>query len=102
HWLGLGETVVLDASFASAHRRDVVRRLAAGASAEVVELRCTFDADEAARRMARRQAQGGDASDADAGIAARLAADADPWPQATDVPTDGRPEAIDERAADLV
>jgi aminoglycoside phosphotransferase family enzyme/predicted kinase len=92
--LGMGESVVLDASFTAAEHRDAARRLAHTAGARLVELCCILDPVEAARRMAQRAAIGGDASDADADIAARLAARADPWPEALAVATDGPPDAV--------
>jgi predicted kinase len=100
--LGEGETVVLDASFTAGRHRGEARRVAAAASADLVEVRCDLDPVEAARRIADRRRRGGDASDADAGIAAQLAAAADPWPQADVLPTDGSPAQVAARAADLV
>jgi predicted kinase len=90
-WAGValarGETVVLDASWTSAAWRRRARDVATASAAELVELRCDAPVEVAAARMARRTATGGDASDATPMIAARMAALADPWPEATTVAT---------------
>lgn len=85
--LGMGETVVLDASWSSAAWRARARAAGAAASAEVVELRCDAPPDVAAARMAHRAAKGRDPSDATPMIAAQMAAHADPWPEATTIAT---------------
>lgn len=94
--LALGETVVLDASWHSAPRRAAARRLAAAANAEPVELRCAAAPELAAERM-RRRARG--PSDADAAIAAAMAADTDAWPEATVIDTSGTPDDSVRQAA---
>jgi aminoglycoside phosphotransferase family enzyme/predicted kinase len=88
--LAMGETVVLDASWASAAHRARARLVAAEASAPVAELRCDVPPTVAAARVAAR-AGTGDPSDADAEVARRLAAAFDAWPEATAVRTGGPP-----------
>ena len=83
-----GESVVLDASWASGQQRAAARALAAAVGADVVELRCDAPSAVAAARTAQRAAAGTDPSDADAEVARRMAQTFDPWPQATDVDTD--------------
>lgn len=97
--LGAGESVIIDASFGSERQRQLARRLADAARAELVELRCTAPVAVADERIRARQAAGTDESDADPEIAARLAAAADPWPESVAVPTDGPLEAAVERAS---
>jgi uncharacterized protein len=92
--LGLGESVVVDASFSAERHRDAFRAVASSASAELIELRTTLDPEQAALRMERRAAAGIDPSDADAAVAARMAAAADPWSTAIEVPTDDDPEVV--------
>lgn len=87
-----GETVVLDASFTAECRRDVARQVARAIHADLVELRCSAPREVAAGRIRRRAAAGGDASDATPGIAAAMAADESPWPEATTVDTTTGPE----------
>ncbi len=82
--LGLGESVILDATWSSAAQREAAATLADQVSADLVGLACTAPPEITARRMADRT---GGASDADAAIAAELAATADPWPQATAIDT---------------
>ncbi|HEY7071135.1 MAG TPA: AAA family ATPase [Acidimicrobiales bacterium] len=93
--LGLGESVVLDASWTAAPWRARARELAARRCAGLVEIRCRTDAGQAERRIRLRLAAGGDASDATPAIAARLAEVEDPWPGALDLDTgDGPGEAL--------
>ena len=85
--LGLGESVVLDASWTAEPWRARARELAGRRQADLVEIRCRTDAARAERRIRRRLATGGDASDATPLIAAKLAAAEDPWPGAIDLET---------------
>jgi aminoglycoside phosphotransferase family enzyme/predicted kinase len=85
--LGMGETVVLDASWTSHEWRTKAREVARTAHATTVELRCDAPVEVAAARMARRAAKGTDPSDATPIIAAQMAAHADPWPEATTITT---------------
>ena len=86
--LGLGETVILDASWADrAYRREALA-LAGQTRAAAVELRCTAAPGTVAARLAQRRAAPSEASDADRTIAAALAEDADAWPQAHVIATD--------------
>jgi aminoglycoside phosphotransferase family enzyme/predicted kinase len=89
--LGLGEVVVLDASWGSGDRRAEARAVANGTVSEIVELRCSAPPDTAARRMRRRRSIGGDPSDATPEIAAKLALAENPWPTATVVDTSSGP-----------
>ncbi|MFP4511347.1 MAG: AAA family ATPase [Acidimicrobiales bacterium] len=98
--LGMGETVVIDASWSDERHRAAARRVADATAADLVELRCVAPTDVAADRLRARGDRGGDASDADATIAARLEEVADPWPEATPVDTvAGRDAARDAAVA---
>jgi predicted kinase len=88
--LGLGESVVLDASWSDAEQRQQARRVAEATASDPVELRCVVPPDVAAERMRARDLHGGDPSDADAVIASAMAAVADPWPTATVLGTEPR------------
>jgi aminoglycoside phosphotransferase family enzyme/cytidylate kinase len=87
HLLAHGETVVLDATWGSAHRRERARSVAERVSADVVELRCVVDLRTAQRRADARVRTGSDVSDADGTVAAALAAGFEPWPEADEVST---------------
>ena len=89
--LGMGEMVVLDASWTAADHRAAARRLAEVTASDLVELRCVAPLDVVGERIARRAAAGGDASDADTAIAAAMAAVADPWPTSVAVDTTAAP-----------
>lgn len=83
--LAHGESVLADASFISAPQRAAAAVAAAGASADLVQLRCAASRELAARRMSART---GAVSDADQAIAAKMAAVAEPWPDATVIDTE--------------
>nr|MBO2501665.1 gluconate kinase [Thermoanaerobacterales bacterium] len=85
--LGMGEIVVLDASWSDRAQRDLARAVAHRTHAEVVELRCEVDPAVAAERIRARAERGGDPSDATPEIAAAMAARADPWPEAVPIST---------------
>jgi len=82
--LGLGESVVLDASWTGPAHRAAAERLAERARADLVALRCAVPPHVAAERVAARR---GGASDAGPAIAAIMAAGTPPWPAATQVDT---------------
>jgi aminoglycoside phosphotransferase family enzyme/predicted kinase len=92
HLAGMGEHVVLDASWTSARRRDAAGRLAERSGAVEVPLRCDCPDGVAEERVRRRAALGEDASEATVEVARHLATSADAWPEATIVPTEGTPE----------
>jgi aminoglycoside phosphotransferase family enzyme/predicted kinase len=95
--LGLGESVVLDASWTAARRRAAAIDLAHRAGADLVALRCDAPGDIADRRIATR---GATASDATAAIAAAMSTAMDPWPAARPIPTGGNlTDALDAAAA---
>ncbi len=84
--LGMGESVILDASWGAGAHRAAARRAAHVAHADLVELRCDAPPAVADARIAARR-PGEDPSQATPAVAAALRADADPWPQATVVDT---------------
>lgn len=85
--LSMGESVVLDATWSDASRRERARAVAAGAIADVSEHRCVLDPEVAAERIAARIAAGGEASDVTPELSRRLAERFEPWPEATEVDT---------------
>jgi uncharacterized protein len=89
--LARGESVILDASWTSAAQRESAAQLALAVSADIVQLRCEVPAELARRRL---EARARDASDAGPDLAKRLAAAADPWPDATPIDT-SRPDSQD-------
>jgi uncharacterized protein len=76
--LGLGESVVLDASWTDHRWRDAATATAERTHSDLAALRCVAPAELALERLRRRTGS----SDADAAIAARMRIDADPWPEA--------------------
>lgn len=92
--LALGEHVVLDATFRDREERAAVRRLAEEAVADLTELRCVLDPDEAARRIDARLRAGTDDSEATPAVGRRLAVEFDPWPEAVELDTSEAPEDV--------
>jgi hypothetical protein len=86
--LGRGESVVLDASWSDPAQRRAAEALAEAAHADLVELCCTAPRALAADRL-RARAGTGDPSDANAAVAAAMAADFTPWPAAVQLDTSG-------------
>jgi uncharacterized protein len=91
--LGLGETVILDASWIDDAWRARARNLAERTDADLVELNCQAPTELAADRLRRRAScrdpvtGDGDASDATPEIAQHMAQTAAPWPSATPIDT---------------
>ena len=81
--LGMGESVVLDATWADAGHRVTARAVAERTSSELVQLECRIPAALAAQRLASRES----ISDADETIAAAMRASFDEWPEASPVDT---------------
>ncbi|MFZ4517890.1 MAG: AAA family ATPase [Microthrixaceae bacterium] len=86
--LAAGTSVVLDATWTDATERAAARSLAARHHTTLEELRCVLDPAVAARRVATRQASPRPGpSEATPEVARRLAAAAEPWPEATTLDT---------------
>ncbi|HET8682418.1 MAG TPA: AAA family ATPase [Micromonosporaceae bacterium] len=97
--LQLGESVVLDASWLRGAHRDLAARVAARTHSTLVPLRCAAPAGLVAARLARRPPG---RSDAGTRIAAAMAADTEPWPQATTVNTEAAPDRCVAQALALI
>ena len=100
--LGLGESVVLDASWMSAERRAAARAVAEGTSSDLVELCCEAPHDVAVHRIAERRRAGNLGSDADENVARRMAAASDSWPEARRVDTTVPLEATVDEAITVI
>jgi uncharacterized protein len=82
----LGESVVLDASWARADNRRSARRMGDEVGAYVIELRCDVAPEIAAQRIAARL-QTSDPSDATPEIAAHVRAHLEEWPESVPIDT---------------
>lgn len=91
--LGLGQTVVLDATWRDPRWRKAAGGLAKETSSDLVELRCVAPLEVAVERINRRLVAGVDPSDATEEVARALAASDVPWTTATNVDTSGDPAA---------
>lgn len=80
--LCLGESVIADATWGSAEQRAAAAATADAAAADLIQLQCTAPPALTARRMTSRT---DDASDADPVVAARMAAEQAPWPDAVTI-----------------
>lgn len=85
--LGMGETVLIDASWTSAAHRGRARELAARSDADLVELHCDAPASIAHDRIRRRLTDAADASDATTAIARAMGGVQAPWPEAITIDT---------------
>ena len=92
--LELGESVVLDATWADAGVRAAAVETGRSAHARVVELRCVLAPDVAAARVQLRSDAGGSASDATPELALRFAAGFAPWPDAIEIDTSRPPREV--------
>lgn len=99
--LEMGRSVVLDGSFTDPAWRAEARRVAEGAVADTSEIRCVAPGPVAESRLATRNAAGGDASDADAAVARRMAERDAPWPEAAVLDTDAECDEVHRRALAL-
>jgi hypothetical protein len=85
--LGLGQSVILDASWIDASNRSLAQALAIESSADLTELHCTAPPDVTEERIATRLQQGTGPSEATVEIGRAMALVEAPWPSATDVDT---------------
>ncbi|WP_084965947.1 AAA family ATPase [Thermoactinospora rubra] len=93
--LGLGEPVVLDASWTGERHRAMAADVAGRTHSDLVALRCTVMPQIAAERLAGRRPG---ASDADAAIAEVVRSAASPWPDAVEIDTGAPLEQALDRA----
>jgi len=103
--LGLGESVILDASWSSDRHRQSAAAVADATASDLVELRCTAPSAVTEQRILHRLARGGNPSDATPAVAAAMATRFDPWPASSTIDTDGPRRASlaqARRAADAV
>ena len=100
--LGLGRSVILDASWSSEAARADARLAAARTESEVIEIRADCPPEVAAARIRARRAGGRDASDADVTVAAELRERFEPWPTARGVDTSQSPEDATRQAVAVV
>jgi len=81
--LALGESVILDASWTFAEGRAAAASVAEDTAADLVQLRCVAPLTVTTKRMHDRTG----ISDADPGIATRMEADQEPWPDVITIDT---------------
>jgi predicted kinase len=81
--LSMGESVVLDATWADARHRAQATALAERTASELTQLQCTLPPELAAARIAQRHS----VSDADATVAAAVRGRFDDWPDSLGVDT---------------
>ncbi len=100
--LDRGESVILDASWTSAARRQLAAAVAHRTSSELIEIRCVTDPVTAKQRLTLRAVTGSGESDATDAIAEAMAARSEPWPSAKTLDTTGTRSENVERALALV
>jgi aminoglycoside phosphotransferase family enzyme/predicted kinase len=90
--VGHGETVVVDASFATTTQRELFRDVARELHTPLVELECVAPPQQLTSRLRGRELRPSRYSDADLVVGTRLAAERAPWPGATRIDTSGAVE----------
>ena len=85
--LGLGRTVVLDASWIDSTHRDEARRLASKCAVELIELQCTAPFSVREMRITARRQEGSDPSEATVEVARVMAQIEMPWTSANIIDT---------------
>jgi aminoglycoside phosphotransferase family enzyme/predicted kinase len=85
--LGLGESVVLDASWVDASLREAARLVADRTSSDLIELLCVANPEEATARMMRRLSEHTDISEATPEVSMAMSRSMDPWTSAVIVDT---------------
>lgn len=100
--LSSGRSVILDASWSSAGRREEAAAIARQLGARLVALRCEAPREVAEARISARAERGTDPSDATPQIARAMTPDFDPWPKAWTIDTSSSPEAALAAANELV
>ncbi len=92
--LGLGESVLLDASWTAERWRTAAVDVSARTHSDLIALRCEAPFDLVSARIRDRRG----VSDANGWVALDLLADTEPWPESVMVDTTGTPEAALESA----
>ncbi len=100
--LGLGQSVILDASWIDESNRGLAQALAVESSADLTELHCTASPDVIEGRIARRLQDGKGPSEATVEIGRAMARLEAPWPSATDVDTARPPGVVLEEVLQIV
>jgi hypothetical protein len=92
--LGLGQSVVLDASWIDASKRVLAQALATESSADLTELHCTAPPEVTEGRIATRLQHGKGPSEATVEIGRAMALVEAPWPSATGIDTTRPPGVV--------
>ncbi len=100
--LGLGQSVVLDASWIDASNRSLAQTLAIQSSADLTELHCTAPPTVTEGRIAMRRQDGEDPSEATIEIGRTMAHLEAPWPSAMVLDTARPPGVVLEEALRIV
>ena len=101
--LGLGDSVVLDASWIDASWREVARSVAERTSSDLIELCCDTSFEVAEARITRRNAEHADISEATPQVRRAMSRVIDPWPSADVIDTSAMaPDEMVQRALDGV
>jgi len=87
HSLGLGESVVLDASWIAAPWREAARSVADRTASDFIELRCHANPEDAAARVSRRLSEHADPSEATPEVGVAMGRSMDPWSSAIVIDT---------------
>ncbi|MBF6557543.1 MAG: AAA family ATPase [Acidimicrobiales bacterium] len=100
--LGLGDSVVLDASWVDAAWRAAARSLAGRTASDLIEFCCDASAEDAAERIVRRRLDDADISEATPEVRLAMSHSMDLWPSAEKLDSSElAPEEMVRQALDL-
>lgn len=97
--LDAGESVLLDATWTDPAHRALARDVARRCGAELIEIECQLDPDLARARIAKRQRESSDASDASPSLVVPVGNRRGSWPPAWDIDTSRSPDVVLEDVA---
>ena len=100
--LGLGESVILDATWTAARHRARARELGESSGADVIEIECRLAPELAKDRIARRSGSPGGASDATPSVVDYQTGMREPWPEAAQVDMRKQPFDVAAEACRMV
>jgi uncharacterized protein len=100
--LGMGDSVVLDASWVDAAWREAASSLAGHTSSDLIEFRCDASAEDAAARIVRRRVEDANISEATPDVRLAMSHSMDLWPSAEVLDSSAMaPEEMVRQALDL-
>ncbi|HVA05364.1 MAG TPA: AAA family ATPase, partial [Acidimicrobiales bacterium] len=100
--LGMGESVVLDASWVDSARREAAGAVGVRTSSDLIQLCCDAGVEDAVARIVRRRSEAADISEATPEVRLAMGRSMDLWPSAERLDSSAMaPEEMVSRALDM-